>query len=156
MTSYSSKATLESSFRIGGSLRHPDKLKANSPFSAVAGMNKELQLQVGNRYSVILLVFFAPYVVFELPSNIALRKFGAANWLSLITLLWGITIVCMGLSTNWTHLVVCRTFLGVFEAGFFPGCVYVVSCWYTRYETGKRLSGMFARHSPHLSSTPIG
>jgi predicted MFS family arabinose efflux permease len=33
--------------------------------------------------------------------------------------------------------------LGVFEAGFFPGCVYVISCWYTRYETGKRLSAFY-------------
>lgn len=117
--------------------------RQNVANAAVAGMNKELQLQVGNRYSVILLVFFAPYVLFELPSNIALRYFGAARWLSAITLFWGITIVCMGLSTHWTHLVICRVFLGIFEAGFFPGCVYVVSCWYTRYETGKRLSALY-------------
>jgi MFS family permease len=109
----------------------------------VAGMKKALELAVGNRYSVVLLVFFAPYVLFELPSNLALRKVGAANWLSLITVCWGTTIVGMGFATNWTHLIVCRTLLGVFEAGFFPGCVYVVSCWYTRYETGKRLSALY-------------
>lgn len=109
----------------------------------IAGMNKELGLNIGTRYSVILLVFFAPYVLFELPSNIALRKVGAARWLALITVLWGVTIIGMGFSTNWTHLVVCRVFLGVFEAGFFPGCVYVISCWYTRYETGKRLSAFY-------------
>lgn len=109
----------------------------------IAGMRKELHTDIGSRYSIILLVFFAPYVLFELPSNLLLRKFGAANWLSLITVLWGVGVIGMGLAQHWTHLVVCRVFLGVFEAGFFPGCVYVVSCWYTRYETGKRLSALY-------------
>jgi MFS family permease len=109
----------------------------------IAGMGKELDLDIGTRYSTVLLVFFAPYVIFELPSNLALRKVGAANWLSLITVLWGVGILGMGFATHWISLVVCRIFLGVFEAGFFPGCVYVVSCWYTRYETGKRLGAFY-------------
>ncbi|KAK2750277.1 hypothetical protein FQN55_002424 [Onygenales sp. PD_40] len=117
--------------------------RQNVANAKVAGMEDELGLDIGTRYSVALLVFFAPYVIFELPSNLALRKVGAALWLGGITICWGATIIGMGFSTHWTHLVVCRILLGVFEAGFFPGCVYVISCWYTRYETGKRLSGFY-------------
>jgi MFS family permease len=117
--------------------------RQNISNAKVAGMNQELGLGIGARYSICLLVFFAPYVLFELPSNLALRKVGAAKWLGTITVLWGATIIGMGFSTDWTHLVVCRILLGIFEAGFFPGCVYVISSWYTRYETGKRLSGFY-------------
>jgi MFS family permease len=117
--------------------------RQNISNAKVAGMNQELGLGIGARYSICLLVFFAPYVLFELPSNLALRKVGAAKWLGTITVLWGATIVGMGFSTDWTHLVVCRILLGIFEAGFFPGCVYVISSWYTRYETGKRLSAFY-------------
>jgi MFS family permease len=50
---------------------------------------------------------------------------------------WGVTTMAIG----WTHdlrgLVVCRVFLGMFEAGLLPGSIYIVSMWYKRHE-GKR------------------
>jgi MFS family permease len=45
----------------------------------------------------------------------------------------------MAASTNFTGLAVCRWFLGVFEAGFFPGVIYYMSLWYTRREYGRRV-----------------
>lgn len=33
---------------------------------------------------------------------------------------------------DWGQLVGLRVLLGVLEAGYFPGCVYLLSCWYTR------------------------
>jgi len=39
---------------------------------------------------------------------------------------------------------VCRLLLGLFEAGFFPGCVYLISCWYTRFEVQKRLAAFYS------------
>ncbi len=49
-------------------------------------MAQSLDLLVGDRYSIISLVFFIPYILFELPSNIILRKVGARNWLSFIVI----------------------------------------------------------------------
>jgi MFS family permease len=40
----------------------------------------------------------------------------------------------MGFVKDWGQLVVTRVLLGVLEAGYFPGCVYLLSCWYTRCE----------------------
>lgn len=40
--------------------------------------------------------------------------------------------------TDWKQLAACRVLLGLLEAGFFPGCVYLIQCWYTRFETQKR------------------
>lgn len=43
----------------------------------------------------------------------------------------------MGLVTTWTQLAALRVVLGAFEAGFFPGCFFLIQTWYTRYETQK-------------------
>jgi hypothetical protein len=51
-----------------------------------------------------------------LPSNIALKKFGAANWLSLLGLIFGVITLCMGLVKNYASLVVLRVLLGAMEA----------------------------------------
>lgn len=87
--------------------------------AAVAGMTTDLKLYIGDRYSISLLIFFVPYFIFELPSNIVLRKLGAAKWLGTIVTAWGAVMIGMGFTTNWTQLVACRAILGFFEAGRF-------------------------------------
>lgn len=112
----------------------------------IAGMGVELKF-IGNRYSIALLVFFIPYFLFELPSNILLRHVGAAKWLGSITVAWGLVMMGMGFAKHWWEIAILRTVLGFFEAGFFPGCVYLISCWYVRYEVQKRYVLSFP-HSP--------
>ena len=36
-----------------------------------------------------------------------------------------------------------RVILGIFEAGFYPGCVYLLSTWYPRYELQKRNAAFY-------------
>jgi fucose permease len=55
-------------------------------------MAADLALTVGDRYSIITLVFFIPYIIFELPSNILLRKVGCKNLLSGIAVAWGAVV----------------------------------------------------------------
>jgi len=43
----------------------------------------------GSDYNVALLVFFIPYILFEVPSNIIIRRVGSSTWLSLCITLWG-------------------------------------------------------------------
>ncbi|KIY02455.1 uncharacterized protein Z520_02594 [Fonsecaea multimorphosa CBS 102226] len=114
--------------------------RVNVSNARVAGMGEDLDLEIGNRYTVVLVVFFPPYFLFELPSNIILRRVGSANWLSFIAFAWGCTMIGQGFVKSYQALAVCRTLLGLFEAGFFPGCVYLISCWYVRYEVQKRLA----------------
>merc|ERR1719258_963225 len=47
-------------------------------------------------------------------------------------------MIGFGLVNNWETLIGLRLVLGIFEAGFFPGVVYLLSTWYRRYEVGKR------------------
>ncbi|KAL8993801.1 MAG: hypothetical protein Q9169_006072 [Polycauliona sp. 2 TL-2023] len=116
--------------------------RTNLSNAAIAGMTVELNLRTTNpdRYSVITLVFFITYVVFQPPTTILTRFFGPRIWLASLTLAWGIVMICFGFVQDWTALVGLRALLGVLESGFFPGVVYLLSTWYKRYEVGKRYS----------------
>ncbi|AEO68025.1 0950c51d-1b26-4ba1-92ae-c84f0f5d4fd6 [Thermothielavioides terrestris] len=113
--------------------------RTNLGAANIAGMAKDLEL-IGNRYSVISLVFFVTYVVFQPPSTVIVRKIGPRIHLAAITLLWGACMTGMGFVKRWDQMAGLRVLLGVLEAGFFPSCVYLLSTWYTRYEVGKRNS----------------
>jgi MFS family permease len=81
-----------------------------------------------------------PYIIFEIPSNMVLKKVRASIWLPFLVVTWGIVMTCMGVVQNFAQLLVCRVLLGTFEAGFFPGAVFLVSCWYRRSELQQRLA----------------
>ncbi|GAA6053960.1 hypothetical protein JCM3770_004642 [Rhodotorula araucariae] len=114
--------------------------RTNISIARTVGMGKDLKLTVGERYSIISCIFFVPYVMFELPSNLLIRKIGPRNQLATITMAWGATMIGMAFVNNWGQLAVCRTILGIAEAGFFPGCTFLISTWYTRFETAKRMA----------------
>ncbi|KAL2071999.1 hypothetical protein VTL71DRAFT_11342 [Oculimacula yallundae] len=103
----------------------------------IAGMSKELKLH-GTQYSLIVLIFFIPYVLFQPPATVVLRKLGPRRFLTAIVILWGGLMIGFGFVKKWYEMVGLRVVLGVLEAGFFPGCAYLLSTWYTRYELQKR------------------
>lgn len=128
--------------------------RTNMPNAMITGMAVELNF-IGNRYSIALMVFFIPYFLFELPSNIVLRKVGAAKWLGSIVVCWGIVMISMGFAKRWWEIAILRTMLGFFEAGFFPGCVYLISSWYVRYEVQKRLAAFYLISSLASGFAPL-
>ncbi|GAB7542970.1 MFS transporter [Cupriavidus sp. 8B] len=81
-------------------------------------------------YGVGAGIFFLGYVLFELPSNLLLPRVGARKTFSRILVLWGITSACMLFVRNVPMFYAMRFLLGVFEAGFAPGMIYYLSCWY--------------------------
>ncbi|KAH8788371.1 major facilitator superfamily domain-containing protein [Diaporthe sp. PMI_573] len=118
-------------------LAHIDR--GNIGNAKIEGMDRDLGL-VGNQYNIASTIFFVPYIIFEVPSNIVLKKVRASIWLTCLVIGWGITMTCMGAVKNFHGLVACRVILGIFEAGFFPGAVYIVSTWYPRQELQQRLA----------------
>ncbi|ODA79053.1 hypothetical protein RJ55_04644 [Drechmeria coniospora] len=113
--------------------------RANMSAANIAGMGTELRLE-GVKYNTANLLFFIPYIIFQPPSTVLVRRIGARLHLASITLLWGAVTVGMGFVVNFGQLAGLRVLLGFLEAGFFPSCVYLLSTWYTRYEVGKRYS----------------
>lgn len=59
-------------------------------------------------------------------------------------ILWGIVMTLMGLVHNYQGLLAARWFLGITEAGLFPGVAYYLSCWYRRSEFGIRMAIFFS------------
>ena len=64
-------------------------------------MKEELELAVGARYSICLLLFFPGYTIFELPSNMALVRFGVWKTMTFLITAWGFVIMGMGFVQNW-------------------------------------------------------
>ncbi|OAG04596.1 MFS general substrate transporter [Paraphaeosphaeria sporulosa] len=114
--------------------------RVNLPNIQIAGMGKELETTKGNRYTLVTMIFFVTYILFDYPSNIALRKLGAARWLGFIGTAWGCLTIAMGFVQSWKTLLVCRVIFGALEAGMAPGCIYLLGAWYTRYEVQKRFA----------------
>ncbi|GLB37556.1 putative high-affinity nicotinic acid transporter [Lyophyllum shimeji] len=114
--------------------------RTNLGIARIAGMEKDLELKVGSRYSIASSLYFVPYILLQLPSNIILRVLGARTWLTICVIGWGASQLGMGFVPTWGYLVLCRLFLGVFEAGFFPALVFIITTWYKRHEVQKRLA----------------
>ncbi|TFK25453.1 high-affinity nicotinic acid transporter [Coprinopsis marcescibilis] len=114
--------------------------RTNLGIARTAGMEVDLRLDIGERYSIASMIYFIPYTLLQIPGNVALRILGARLHLTICVVGWGAAQLGMGFVTNWGALCVCRVLLGVFEAGFFPALVYIITTWYKRHEVQKRLA----------------
>ncbi|PSN61739.1 retrograde regulation protein 2 [Corynespora cassiicola Philippines] len=114
--------------------------RTNISSAYIAGLAEDLRLDIGARYNIALLIFFVPYALFELPSNYIIRRLGARLWLPFLITAWGACVLGMGFIHDWKVLTVLRAFLGLFEAGLFPGAIFIIGSWYRQYETAKRVS----------------
>ncbi|KAK2799987.1 hypothetical protein FQN51_006416 [Onygenales sp. PD_10] len=114
--------------------------RTNTSVAAVAGMTVELELNIGYRYSLIVLVFFITYIFCQPPMTAVIRRVGPRLFISTIVATWGICLIGLGFCKHWQQLAGLRALLGVLEAGFFPGTVYLLSTWYSRFEVQKRYS----------------
>jgi MFS family permease len=107
-------------------------------FAAPNGMNEDLALSAA-QFGFASGVFFIGYILLEVPSNLALHKFGARRWLSRIMVSWGIVALLFTWVQNFEQLVVLRFLLGVAEAGFFPGAILFLSLWVPAQYRGRIL-----------------
>ncbi|RUS17451.1 major facilitator superfamily domain-containing protein [Endogone sp. FLAS-F59071] len=86
----------------------------------------------------------SPHVLFEVPSNILLKITGPHRWIPIVMIAWGTIMMAMSSVKNANGLLAARFFLGVTEAGLFPGTVYYLSLWYTRKEQALRNALFFS------------
>lgn len=75
-------------------------------------------------------IFFIAYVVFEVPSNILMEKFGARVWIARIMISWGVVSAATALIVGPSSFIAMRILLGVAEAGFFPGVILYLTYWF--------------------------
>ncbi|MEN9835270.1 MAG: hypothetical protein RL011_1463 [Pseudomonadota bacterium] len=77
-------------------------------------------------------IFFLGYFLLEVPSNLILHRVGARLWIGRIMITWGILSGAMSHVTTEYQFYLVRFFLGVAEAGFFPGIILYLGYWYPR------------------------
>jgi ACS family tartrate transporter-like MFS transporter len=82
-------------------------------------------------------VFFIGYFLLEVPSNLALHKFGARKWMARIMITWGVISACTMFVQGAASFYAVRFLLGVAEAGFFPGMILYLSYWFPARERAK-------------------
>ncbi len=82
-------------------------------------------------------MFYLGYILFELPSNLLMRRIGARIWIARIMISWGlVSAATMFARDVWTFYAL-RVLLGIAEAGFFPGIIYYLSNWFPDRERAK-------------------
>jgi len=123
---------------------------------AKAEVSADLQLSA-TMFGLAAGIFFIGYVLVEVPSNLALVRFGARRWLARIAVSWGIVAVAIGFAPNAHTLLALRFLLGVAEAGLFPGVVFYLSQWFPA-DYRARVVGVFMLAIPMASAigTPLG
>ncbi|TFK67364.1 MFS general substrate transporter [Pluteus cervinus] len=117
--------------------------RANIGNARVAGMATDAHLD-GLKYNVIAAVFFIPYALAEVPSNIALKLMRPSRWIPAIMVAWGVVMTLMSLCNTYHELIVARVFLGLAEAGLFPGVTFYLSLWYRRKDVASRIAIFFS------------
>ncbi|KAI1459143.1 MFS general substrate transporter [Annulohypoxylon moriforme] len=120
--------------------------RGNIGNAKIEGLQEDLGMS-SDQYNLCLTVFFFTYGLFEVPSNLVLKKLRPSIWLPLLMVVWGIVMTLMGIVRGFQGLLITRLFLGVAEAGLFPGCAYYLTLWYCRHEIQLRQAMFFSAAS---------
>ena len=104
--------------------------RTNAGFAALT-MNKDLGFSP-TVFGFGAGVFFIAYALFQVPANVLLERIGARRWVFCIMALWGLLAASNALVQTPTSFYLVRFFLGVTEAGFFPGMLLYLTYWFPR------------------------
>ncbi|KAI1335590.1 major facilitator superfamily domain-containing protein [Xylariaceae sp. FL0016] len=120
--------------------------RGNIGNAKIEGLQETLGMSA-DQYNWCLTVFFFTYAAFEVPSNLLLKKLRPSRWIPAIMVAWGTVMTLMGIVQNFRGLLVARLFLGLTEAGLYPGCAYYLTMWYCRHEIQLRQAMFFSAAS---------
>ncbi|KAH7039565.1 major facilitator superfamily transporter [Microdochium trichocladiopsis] len=117
--------------------------KTNIANAKIEGMVADLGMN-GVQYNVAVSVFFITFVLAEVPSNMILHIFKRPSmYIGGIVFAWGVIMTLTGIVHNYAGLIAIRLFLGLFEAGFLPGAILIISKWYLPNETQTRIAVLY-------------
>ncbi|KAK8134589.1 major facilitator superfamily domain-containing protein [Apiospora sp. TS-2023a] len=117
--------------------------RTNIGNARLAGMEDDLGMK-GHDYNMTLTIFFISYAAAEPVTNALLKRLSPRVFFTAIIFVWGVTQTLMGIVHNYPGLLAARFFLGIAEAGLFPGVNYYLSCWYKSSEIGVRSAIFFS------------
>jgi ACS family tartrate transporter-like MFS transporter len=135
---------------VGYGMAYMDRV--NISFASLQ-MNRDLHFSA-TVYGLGAGFFFLSYAACEIPSNLLLLRFGARRWLARIMLTWGLLAAAMMFVRTPVEFYVLRFFLGMAEAGFFPGVIFYLMQWFPPEMRARAVSRFYV--SLPLSSVVMG
>ncbi|KAH8892590.1 MFS general substrate transporter [Thozetella sp. PMI_491] len=117
--------------------------RTNIGLAKVAGMDKALGL-TDNQYYLTVALFQVGYVIAEIPSNMVLSVSRPSIYVPTLMFLWGAIATTLAAVQTPTQLIAVRFVLGLFEAGFSPAVLFLISTWYRKQEQSKRFIGFLS------------
>ncbi|KEF53890.1 uncharacterized protein A1O9_10292 [Exophiala aquamarina CBS 119918] len=101
---------------------------------------------VGNQFNVAVSILFVGYLVMQVPSNMIMSKahFKPSYYMAICMMVWAIVSACTAAVHNYIGLLMVRFFLGITEAPYYPGAMFLLSVFYTRKEIATRLSILYS------------
>lgn len=120
--------------------------RSNIGNAKIAGMTDDLKMN-GQQYNTAVTLFFVPYTLLEVPSNIILKMMRPSYWMAILMGSWGLVMTLMGLTSSYGGLLAGRFFLGVTESGFFPAATFLLTLWYRRFELQRRMAVFYVAAS---------
>ncbi|KAF7776169.1 hypothetical protein Agabi119p4_4562 [Agaricus bisporus var. burnettii] len=120
--------------------------RSNIGNARIAGLERDAHLH-GDQFNAVLSVFYASYLVVEVPSNIVMKKIKPNRWLPILVSLWGIVTIMTCFVNSYGGLLAIRLCLGLCEGGLLPGMVLYLSSIYKRHELQLRVGLFYASAS---------
>ncbi|ETI23680.1 hypothetical protein G647_05483 [Cladophialophora carrionii CBS 160.54] len=105
-------------------------------------MEEDLGL-TSTQYQTCVSILFVGYLIGQVPSNMILTRVRPSYYMSFFMALWAVVSTLTALSQNFTGLLLTRFFLGVTEAPYYPGALFMLSIFYTRKEIATRISILY-------------
>ncbi|KAF3006898.1 hypothetical protein E8E13_011123 [Curvularia kusanoi] len=113
--------------------------RINVSNARLAGLQKDLHM-TDTLWNTGISTFYVGYLIGQLPGNLWLAKADPRWLLPSMMMGWSIGTICMPAMTSGAGFAVCRFFIGLAEAPFFPGITLMTSSWYTKEENPMRMA----------------
>ena len=121
--------------------------RSNIGNAKIDGLTADLHIAQGTSFNVALLVFYIPYILIDVPSNLLVKRVRAGIYLPALITAWGLACTFMGFVQSFAGLVACRLLLGLFEGGILGGVIIYLAMFYRRHEMLLR-TGLFYCAAP--------
>ncbi|KAJ6141073.1 hypothetical protein N7497_011966 [Penicillium chrysogenum] len=113
--------------------------RINVSNARLAGLQEDLEMS-DTVWNTGISMFYVGYLIGQLPGNLWLAKSNPRTGLSFMMLAWSICTICMPAMKSGVGFCVCRFFVGLTEAPFFPGIALLTSSWYNKKESPTRMA----------------
>ncbi|KAI8165908.1 putative transporter [Colletotrichum sp. SAR 10_70] len=102
-------------------------------------LSKDLNLK-GTQYNTCVSILFVGYLCGQVPSNMILNRVRPSWYMAGFMLAWSIISLLTYMAHDYSTMLACRFLLGITEAPFYPGALYMLSMFYTRKEIATRMA----------------